>query len=68
MCALLVSVITLSGAANRSYRIALEQWNPIGFTQSQAGAQTTNPTAGCTILPTVATTASSGVLRGDSET
>ena len=74
MCALLVSVITLSGAANRSFRTEMEQWNPIGFTQasngmtqSQAGAQTTNLTAGSAILPTVATAAPSGVLRGGSE-
>ena len=73
MCALLVSVITLSGAANRSFRTEMEQWNPIGFpqasngmTQSQAGAQTTNLTAGNIILPTVATAAPSGVLRGGS--
>ena len=73
MCALLVSVITLSGAANRSFRTEMEQWNPIGFpqasngmTQSQAGAQTTNLTAGNVILPTVATAAPSGVLRGGS--
>ena len=73
MCALLISVITLSGAANRSFRTEMEQWNPIGFpqasngmTQSQAGAQTTNLTAGNIILPTVATAAPSGVLRGGS--
>ena len=73
MCALLVSVITLSGAANCSFRTEMEQWNPIGFTQasngmtqSQAGAQTTNLTAGSAILPTVATAAPSGVLRGGS--
>ena len=66
MCALLISVITLSGAANRSFRTEMEQWNPIGFTQSQAGAQTTNLTAGSAILPTVATAAPSGVLRGGS--
>ena len=66
MCALLISVITLSGAANRSFRTEMEQWNPIGFTQSQAGAQTTNLTAGNAILPTVATAAPSGVLRGGS--
>ena len=67
MCALLISVITLSGAANRSFHTTLEQWNPIGFTQSQAGAQTTNRlTAGSAILPTVATAAPSGVLRGGS--
>ena len=73
MCALLVSVITLSGAANRSFRTEMEQWNPIGFpqasngmTQSQAGAQTTNLTVGNIILPTVATAAPSGVLRGGS--
>ena len=66
LCALLVSVITLSGAANRSFRTEMEQWNPIGFTQSQAGAQTTNLTAGSAILPTVATAAPSGVLRGGS--
>ena len=67
LCALLVSVITLSGAANRSFRTEMEQWNPIGFTQSQAGAQTTNRlTAGSAILPTVATAAPSGVLRGGS--
>ena len=73
MCALLVSVITLSGAVNRSFRTEMEQWNPIGFTQasngmtqSQAGAQTTNLTAGSAILPTVATAAPSGVLRDGS--
>ena len=73
MCALLVSVITLSGAANRSFRTEMEQWNPIGFpqasndmTQSQAGAQTTNLTAGSAFLPTVATAVPSGVLRGGS--
>ena len=75
MCALLVSVFTLSGAANRSFRTEMEQWNPIGFTQAsngiaqvQAGAQTTNRlTAGNAILPTVATAAPSGVLRDGSE-
>ena len=66
MCALLISVFTLSGAANRSFRTEVEQWNPIGFTQSQAGAQTTNLTTGSAILPTVATAAPSGVLRGGS--
>ena len=67
MCALLVSVITLSGAANRSFRTEVEQWNPIGFTQAQSGPQTTNClTAGSAILPTVATAAPSGVLRGGS--
>ena len=66
LCALLISVITLSGAANRSFRTEMEQWNPIGFTQSQAGAQTTNLTAGSAILPTVATAAPSGELRGGS--
>ena len=66
LCALLVSVITLSGAVNRSFHTTLEQWNPIGFTQSQAGAQTTNLTAGSAILPTVATAAPSGVLRDGS--
>ena len=74
LCALLVSVITLSGAANRSFRTTLEQWNPIGFTQasngmtqSQAGAPITNRlTAGSAILPTVATAAPSGVLRDGS--
>ena len=64
LCALLISVITLSGAVNRSFRTEMEQWNPIGFTQSQAGAQTTNLTAGSAILPTVATAAPSGELRG----
>ena len=68
ICALLVSVITLSGAANRSYRIALEQWNPIGFTQAPSGSPITNRlTAGSAILPTVATVAPSGVLRSDSD-
>ena len=66
MCALLVSVITLSGAANRSFRTEMEQWNPIGFTQAQSGTQTINLTAGSAILPTVATAAPSGVLRGGS--
>ena len=75
MCALLVSVITLSGAANRSFRTEMEQWNPIGITQAsngmtrtQSGPQTTNRlTAGSAILPTVATAAPSGVLRGGSD-
>ncbi len=74
MCALLISVITLSGAVNRSFRTEMEQWNPIGFTQAtngmtqaQSGPQTTNRlTAGSAILPTVATAASSGVLRDGS--
>ena len=74
LCALLISVITLSGAANRSFRTEMEQWNPIGFTQAtngmtqaQSGPQTTNRlTAGSAILPTVATAAPSGVLRGGS--
>ena len=74
MCALLISVITLSGAATRSFRTEMEQWNPIGFTQatngftqSQSGTQTTNRlTAGSAILPTVATAAPSGELRGGS--
>ena len=74
LCALLISVITLSGAANRSFRTEMEQWNPIGFTQAsngmtqaQSGPQTTNRlTAGSAILPTVATAASSGVLRDGS--
>ena len=67
ICALLVSVIKLSGAANRSFHTTLEQWNPIGFTQAQSGPQTTNRlTAGSAILPTVATAAPSGVLRGGS--
>ena len=65
MCALLISVITLSGAVNRSFRTEMEQWNPIGFTQAQSGPQTTNRlTAGGAILPTVATAAPSGELRG----
>ena len=68
LCALLVSVITLSGAANRSFRTEMEQWNPIGITQAQSGSQTTNRlTAGSAILPTVATAAPSGVLRGGSD-
>ena len=67
MCALLISVFTLSGAANRSFRTEVEQWNPIGFTQAQSGPQTTyRLTAGSAILPTVATAAPSGVLRGGS--
>ena len=66
ICALLVSVITLSGAANRSFHTTLEQWNPIGITQAQAGVQTTNPTAGNAILPATVTAAPSGVLRGGS--
>ena len=66
LCALLISVITLSGAANRSFRTEMEQWNPIGFTRAQAGSQTTNLTAGSAILPTVATAAPSGELRGGS--
>ena len=68
LCALLVSVITLSGAVNRSFHTTLEQWNPIGFTQAQSGPQITNRlTAGSAILPTVATAAPSGELRGGSE-
>ena len=75
MCALLVSVITLSGAANRSFRTEMKQWNPIGstqaangMTQAQSEPQTTNRlTAGSAILPTVATAAPSGVLRDGSE-
>ena len=75
LCALLVSVITLSGAVNRSFHTTLEQWNPIGFTQAtngitqaQSGPQTTNRlTAGSAILPTVATAAPSGELRGGSD-
>ena len=68
ICALLVSVITLSGAANCSFRTEMEQWNPIGFTQAPSGSPITNRlTAGCAILPTVATAAPSGVLRGGSE-
>ena len=74
ICALLVGVITLSGAANRSFRTEMEQWNPIGFTQasngmtqSPSGSPITNRlTAGSAILPTVATAAPSGVLRGGS--
>ena len=67
MCALLISVITLSGATNRSFRTEMEQWNPIGITQDQSGPQTTNRlTAGSAILPTVAMVAPSGVLRGGS--
>ena len=76
MCALLISVITLSGAANRSFHTTLEQWNPIGFmqasngmTQAQSGPQTTNRlTAGSAILPTVATAAPSGVHAADRQT
>ena len=65
MCALLISVITLSGAANRSFHTTLEQWNPIGITQAPSGSSITNRlTAGSAILPTVATAAPSGVLRG----
>ena len=68
LCALLISVITLSGAANRSFRTEMEQWNPIGFTQAPSGSSITNRlTAGSAILPTVATAAPSGVLRGGSE-
>ena len=67
ICALLVSVITLSGAANCSFRTEMEQWNPIGFTQAPSGSPITNRlTAGSAILPTVATAAPSGVLRGGS--
>ena len=74
ICALLVSVITLSGAANRSFRTEMKQWNPIGFTQATngmtqapSGSKITNRlTAGSAILPTVATAATSGVLRGGS--
>ena len=74
MCALLISVITLSGAANRSFHTTLEQWNPIGFTQAtngitqaQSGPQITNRlTTGSAILPTVATAAPSGALRDGS--
>ena len=68
ICALLVSVITLSGAANRSFRTTMERWNPIGFTQAPSGSPITNRlTAGSAILPTVATAAPSGVLRDGSE-
>ena len=68
ICVLLVSVITLSGAANRSFRTKMEQWNPIGFTQAPSESPITNHlTAGSAILPTVATAAPSGVLRGGSE-
>ena len=74
LCALLISVITLSGATNRSFRTEMEQWNPIGFTQATNGitqAQSDSPitnrlTAGSAILPTVATAAPSGVLRDGS--
>ena len=67
ICALLISVITLSGAVNRSFRTEMEQWNPIGFTQAPSGSPITNRlTAGSAILPAVATAASSGVLRGGS--
>ena len=67
LCALLISVITLSGAANRSFRTEMEQWNPIGFTQAPSGSSITNRlTAGSAILPTVATLAPSGELRGGS--
>ena len=67
LCALLISVFTLSGAANRSFRTEMEQWKPIGFMQAPSGPQTTNRlTAGSAILPTVATAAPSGVLRGGS--
>ena len=67
MCALLISVFTLSDAANRSFRTEMEQWNPIGFTQAQSGSQITNRlTAGSAILPTVATAAPSGELRDGS--
>ena len=67
ICALFVSAITLSGAANRSFRTEMEQWNPIGFTQAQSGTQITrNPLMGSAILPTVATEAPSGELRGGS--
>ena len=68
MCALLVSVITLSGAANRSFRTEMEQWNPIGITQARSDSQITyRLTAGSAILPTVATAAPSGVLRDGSD-
>ena len=67
LCALLISVITLSGAANRSFRTEMEQWNPIGITQAPSGSSITNRlTAGSAILPTVATAAPSGVLRDGS--
>ena len=73
ICALLISVITLSGAANRSLRTEMEQWNPIGFTQATngmtqapSGSPITNLTAGSAILPAVATAAPSGVLRSGS--
>ena len=67
-------MITLSGAANRSFRTEMEQGNPIGFTQATdgmtqapSGSPITNRlTAGSAILPTVATAAPSGVLRGGS--
>ena len=65
MCALFVSVITLTGAANRSFRTEVEQWNPIGFTQAQSGPQTTNRlTASSAILPNLTTSEPSGELRG----
>lgn len=68
ICALLVSVITLSGAVNRSFRTAMERWNPIGFTQALSESQTTNRlTAGGAILPATAMATPSGVLRGGSE-
>ena len=67
ICALFVSAITLSGAANRSFRTEMEQWNPIGFTQAPSGTQIMhNPLMGSAILPTVATEAPSGELRGGS--
>ena len=67
LCALLVSVITLSGAVNRSFRTEMEQWNPIGFTQAQGSPQTTNRlTESRAILPNLTTSEPSGELRGGS--
>ena len=74
LCALLISMITLSGATNRSFRTEMEQWNPIGFTQATNGitqARSDSPitnrlAAGSALLPTVATAAPTGVLRGGS--
>ena len=67
MCALFVSVITLTGAANRSFRTEVEQWNPIGFTQAQSGPQTTNRlTASSAILPNLTANELTGSLRGGS--
>ncbi len=65
MCALLISVFTLSGAANRSFRTEVEQWNPIGFTQAQSGNQITRtPRMGSALLSGLTTNEPTGTMRG----